>query len=62
MITFLLVWYILGILIIWISEWKRGNVKRLSQKPFGDTLYAIGISLLSWLIIAWSIINYDDYY
>ena len=62
MITFLLVWYILGVLIIWISEWKRGNVKRLSQKPFSDTLYAIGISLLSWVIIAWSIINYDDYY
>lgn len=62
MITFLLVWYILGVLVIWISEWKRGNVKRLSQKPLGDTLYAIGISLLSWVIIAWSMINYDKYY
>lgn len=47
MVTFLIVWYIIGVILIWISEWKRGNVKRLSQKPFIDTLYAIGVSLLS---------------
>ena len=46
MVTFLIIWYIIGVILIWISEWKRGNVKRLSQKPFIDTVYAIGVSLL----------------
>ena len=59
MITFLIVWYLIGVLLIWISEWKRGNVKRL--KTFTDILYAIGISLLSWVAIAWVILNIEDY-
>ena len=61
MVTFLIVWYIIGVILIWISEWKRGNVKRLSKKPFIDTIYAIGVSLLSWIAIAWVIVNIDDY-
>ena len=61
MVTFLIVWYIIGVILIWISEWKRGNVRRLSQKPFIDTLYAIGVSLLSWIAIAWVIVNIEDY-
>lgn len=61
MITFLVIWYIIGIILIWISEWKRGNVQRLSQKPFDDTLYAIGISLLSWIAIVWVFINIEKY-
>ena len=62
MVTFLIIWYILGVIIIWVSEWKRGNVKRLSTKPFADTLYAIGVSLLSWFAIAWVMLNPDDYF
>ena len=61
MVTFLIVWYFIGVFLIWISEWKRGIVRRLSQKPFIDTLYAIGVSLLSWIAIAWVIVNIEDY-
>lgn len=61
MITFLIIWYIIGIILIWISEWKRGNVQRLSQKPFIDTFYAIGVSLLSWIAIVWVFINIEKY-
>ena len=59
MVTFLIVWYIIGVILIWISEWKRGNVRRL--KTFIDILYGIGVSLLSWLAIAWVILNIEDY-
>ena len=59
MVTFLIVWYLIGVILIWISEWKRGNVRRL--KTFADILYGIGISLLSWLAIAWEILNIEDY-
>lgn len=61
MITFLIIWYLIGVILIWISEWKRGNVRRLSQKPLIDTLYAIGVSLLSWIAIAWVFINIEKY-
>ena len=61
MITFLIILYIIGVILIWISEWKRGNVRRLSQKPFIDTLYAISVSLLSWIAIAWVMVNIEDY-
>ena len=61
MITFLIIWYIIGIILIWISEWKRGNVQRPSQKPLIDTFYAIGVSLLSWIAIAWVMVNIEDY-
>lgn len=47
MVTFLIVWYIIGVILIWISECKRGNVRRLSPKPLIDTLYAVGVSLAS---------------
>ena len=59
MVTFLIVWYIIGVILIWISEWKRGNVRRL--KTFIDILYGIGVSLLSWLAIAWVMLNIEDY-
>ena len=59
MVTFLIVWYLIGVILIWISEWKRGNVKRL--KTFIDILYGIGVSLLSWLAIAWVMLNIEDY-
>lgn len=59
MVTFLIVWYLIGVILIWVSEWKRGNVKRL--KNFIDILYAVGISLLSWVAIAWVILNIEDY-
>lgn len=59
MVTFLIVWYLIGVILIWISEWKRGNVRRL--KSFIDILYGIGVSLLSWLAIAWVILNIEDY-
>ncbi len=62
MVTFLIIWYILGIIVIWVSEWKRGNGKRLATKPFTDTLYAIGVSLLSWAAIAWAMMNPEDYF
>lgn len=61
MVTFLIVWYIIGVILIWISEWKRGNVRRLSQKHLIDTFYAIGVSLLSWIAIAWMMLNIEDY-
>lgn len=61
MVTFLVIWYIIGIILIWISEWKRGTVKRLSRKLLIDTFYAIGVSLLSWIAIAWVILNIEDY-
>ena len=59
MVTFLIIWYIIGVILIWISEGKRGNVRRL--KNFIDILYAVGISLLSWAAIAWEILNIEDY-
>ena len=59
MVTFLIVWYLIGVILIWISEWKRGNVRRL--KTFIDVLYGIGVSLLSWLAIAWVMLNIEDY-
>lgn len=59
MVTFLIVWYLIGVILIWISEWKRGNVRRL--KTFIDILYGIGVSLLSWLAIAWVMLNIEDY-
>ena len=59
MVTFLIVWYLIGVVLIWISEWKRGNVRRL--KTFIDILYGIGVSLLSWLAIAWVMLNIEDY-
>ena len=59
MITFLIVWYLIGVILIWISEWRLGNVKRL--KTLTDILYAVGISLLSWIAIAWFILNLKDY-
>ena len=59
MVTFLIVWYLIGVILIWISEWKRGNVRRL--KTFIDILYGIGVSLLSWLAIAWVRLNIEDY-
>ena len=59
MITFLIVWYLIGVILIWISEWRLGNVKRL--KTLTDILYAVGISLLSWIAIAWLILNLKDY-
>ena len=59
MVTFLIVWYLTGVILIWISEWKRGNVRRL--KTFIDILYGIGVSLLSWLAIAWVMLNIEDY-
>lgn len=59
MITFLIVWYLIGVILIWISEWRLGNVKRL--KTVTDILYAVGISLLSWIAIAWSMLNLEDY-
>ena len=61
MITFLIIWYIIGVILIWISEWKRGNVRRLFQKPLIDTFYAIGVSLLSWIAIIWVFINIEKY-
>ena len=61
MVTFLIIWYIIGVILIWISEWKRGNVRRLSQKTFTDILYAVGVSLLSWVAIAWVMVNIEDY-
>ena len=61
MITFLIIWYIIGIILIWISEWKRSNVQRLSQKPLIDTFYAISVSLLSWIAIVWVFINIEKY-
>lgn len=61
MVTFLIIWYIIGVILIWISEWKRGNVRKLLQAPFIDILYAIGISLLSWIAIAWVVLNIEDY-
>ena len=59
MVTFLIVWYLIGVVLIWISERKRGNVRRL--KSFIDILYAVGVSLLSWVAIAWVILNIEDY-
>lgn len=59
MVTFLIVWYLIGVILIWVSEWKRGNVRRL--KTFIDILYGIGVSLLSWLAIAWVMLNIEDY-
>ena len=59
MVTFLIVWYLIGVILIWASEWKRGNVRRL--KTFIDILYGIGVSLLSWVAIAWVILNIEDY-
>ena len=59
MVTFLIVWYLIGVILIWISEWKPGNVRRL--KTFIDILYGIGVSLLSWLAIAWVMLNIEDY-
>lgn len=59
MITFLIVWYLIGVILIWISEWRLGNVKRL--KTLTDILYAVGISLLSWIVIVWFILNLKDY-
>ena len=59
MVTFLIVWYLIGVVLIWISEWKRDNVRRL--KSFIDILYAVGVSLLSWVAIAWVILNIEDY-
>lgn len=59
MVTFLIVWYLIGVILIWISEWKRGNVRRL--KTFIDILYGIGVSLLSWIAIAWVMLNIEDY-
>ena len=59
MVIFLIVWYLIGVILIWISEWKRGNVRRL--KTFIDTLYAVGVSLLSWVAIAWVMLNIEDY-
>ena len=61
MVTFLIIWYLIGVALIWISEYRRGNVRRLYQKPFIDTLYAIGVSLLSWIAIAWVIVNIEDF-
>ena len=61
MITFLIIWHIIGVILIWISEWKRGNVQRLSRKPLIDTFYAIGVSLLSWIAIVWVFINIEKY-
>ena len=60
MVTFLIVWYLIGVALIWISEWKRGNVRRL--KTFMDILYAVGDSLLSWVAIAWAILNIKGYF
>ena len=59
MVTFLIVWYLIGVILIWVSEWKRGNGIRL--KTFIDILYGIGVSLLSWLAIAWVMLNIEDY-
>ena len=62
MLQFLILWWLIGVALIWISEWKRGNVQRLKDKPLSDWLYAILISSLSWLIIAYAFLNPKDFF
>lgn len=62
MVHFLILWWLIGVAIIWFSEWKRGNVQRLKHKPVNDWLYAILISLLSWIIIAYVLLNPKDFF
>ena len=58
MILFFIIWYLIGVSLIWYVEWKRGNVRRIIDfHCMADWLYAIGISLLSWFMIAWAFIN-----
>ena len=62
MLQFLILWWLIGIALIWISEWKRGNVQRLKDKSLSDWLYAILISSLSWLMIAYVLLNPKDFF
>lgn len=47
MITFLIIWYLVGVAILWVSEAKRGNLQFMHTVK--DWLYAIVMSLTSWV-------------
>lgn len=61
-ITFLFIWWVIGIILIPLSEWKLNDWKKPSTlKTPGDWLYAMLVSFGSWITIIYVLFHYQRY-